>query len=170
MKLFLLIISLNMIGLLAESEEERRAREYFEKRESYLKTQKVTSKPLGALRNIDVKLNTLSLVDDTTFTIIPEGCVIQLPTKLRTKISQDVYDLQMLSWSDFYKKNKNWIVGVEAPEAAVNGDYKIAAQFIKENLDKYTKVNKVVVATWKDSLVTLVEVNPTQPPKQDKKQ
>jgi hypothetical protein len=157
------------MSLLAGSVEEQARNEYFEKRARYLKTQKVTNKPIGKMREIDVSFSLYHLADETSYTIISQGCVIQLPEKLKSKISSQLAHLKMLPWNEFYEKNKSWLVGVEAPEAAVNGDYKVAAQFIKENLEKYSKINKVVVATWKDSLVTLVEEEPKQQsPKQDK--
>lgn len=93
------------------------------------------------IATIDINKITDVLSSGGYSTVIPKRSVLHLPVGLESKIARKS-NQKYSSFSEFYKRNQNWIFKMELTMAEARGDKAIN----KEKLDRAKKLGKLVLA------------------------
>jgi hypothetical protein len=92
------------------------------------------------------------LVNRGQHTIIPKGSIIYLPSKDKAKVC-DKPSGKFTFWPDFIKKNQSWIWLYDITLKQARGLESIPESKLKE----FAKLNRMVVATYRKSLISILE-------------
>jgi len=98
----------------------------------------------------DPYLNSVILKSGKTHTLIPKRGILYLPERHKNRLGTDSSG-SFLSWSKFLAKNYGWLVTHEVSMDTALGETPITAA----QLEKFKKLDMVIVATHKKSLVNV---------------
>ncbi|MDI1311375.1 hypothetical protein [Prosthecobacter sp.] len=100
--------------------------------------------------------NSIILADGEKFTLVPVGAILHLPAELRTHVAATPQG-DFTFWPSFLKRNSTWLAAKEVPLSLSRGNTQEAKALLK-NLS-YDK--RLIVATYKDGPITILEPAPT---------
>jgi hypothetical protein len=96
--------------------------------------------------------SSILISDGEKFTILPIGCVLQLPANLRSHIIKQPQG-DVLMWPDFLRKNSAWITSKEVSLPMSRGDAKAAAPILRD----VSTETRIVVAVYRNCPITILE-------------
>lgn len=84
-------------------------------------------------------------------TLVPKRAVLHLPADLRGSVGMPE-GVQLISWGDFYKMNRNWIRTLEVTRAQAEGD----AALSEEMVESFKESRHLIVATYQTGPISVM--------------
>lgn len=84
-------------------------------------------------------------------TLVPKRAILHLPTSLRGSVGMPS-GVQMVSWGQFYKANRNWIRTYEVTRAQAEG----MAPLPEEATEMFEKSRQLIVATYQSGPISVM--------------
>lgn len=85
-------------------------------------------------------------------TLVPKNALVLVPEKLSGRINNHQPGAEIVSWLDFYSKNRGWISTVEVTFAQARGDEPVSP----ETLEALGKTGNLIVAVLKGGPISVM--------------
>lgn len=67
-------------------------------------------------------------------TLVPKGAILKLPERYSDRVGKDRHERtnRVVTWPEFYSRNRGWITTVEVTRALAHGEARFAEELIKQ--------------------------------------